>query len=77
MKADLTDGIFETLPTALGDGRTLRAHAFPPVAVGPEPGIHALGPRVVEEVGDGVWNIVYYTTLLGRIDDRTGLITGA
>ena len=25
---------------------------------------------------DGVWNIVYYRTLLGRIDERTKLITG-
>jgi putative transposase len=30
----------------------------------------------LEEVGDGVWNIVYYTTLLGKIDERTGEITG-
>jgi hypothetical protein len=29
-----------------------------------------------EEVGDGIWNIVYYRTLLGKIDDRTLLITG-
>jgi hypothetical protein len=27
-------------------------------------------------VGDGLWNIVYYKTLLGRIDERTGRITG-
>lgn len=30
----------------------------------------------LEEVDDGVWNIVYYSTLLGRIDERTLLITG-
>jgi len=29
-----------------------------------------------EEVGDGVWNLVYYRTLLGKIDERTGQITG-
>jgi len=30
----------------------------------------------LEEVGGGLWNIVYYSTLLGRIDERTGRITG-
>jgi transposase InsO family protein len=30
----------------------------------------------LEEVGDGPWNIVYYRTLLGRIDERTARITG-
>ncbi len=30
----------------------------------------------LEEVGDGLWNIVYYETLLGRIDERTRRITG-
>ena len=30
----------------------------------------------LDEVGDGLWNIVYYRTLLGRIDKRTGQITG-
>lgn len=30
----------------------------------------------LEEVGDGLWNIVYYETLLGRIDEVTGTITG-
>jgi transposase InsO family protein len=30
----------------------------------------------LEEVGDGLWNIVYYRTLLGRIDERNGRITG-
>jgi hypothetical protein len=31
----------------------------------------------LEEIADGVWNIVYYRTLLGRINERTGTITGA
>jgi hypothetical protein len=31
----------------------------------------------LEEVSDGLWNILYYDTLLGRFDDRTKLITGA
>ena len=30
----------------------------------------------LEEVADDIWNIVYYTTLLGRIDARTLRITG-
>jgi transposase InsO family protein len=30
----------------------------------------------LEEVGDGIWNVVYYTTLLGKIDERTGEMTG-
>lgn len=30
----------------------------------------------LEAVGDGLWNIVYYKTLLGRIDEATGTITG-
>ena len=30
----------------------------------------------LEEIDDGLWNIVYYTTLLGRIDERTRRITG-
>ncbi len=29
-----------------------------------------------EEVADGIWNIVYYRTLLGRMDERTLVITG-
>ena len=29
------------------------------------------------EVGDAVWNIVYYNTVLGRIDLQTGKITGS
>ncbi len=31
----------------------------------------------LEEVGDAVWNIVYYDTVLGRIDIQTGKITGS
>jgi putative transposase len=31
----------------------------------------------LEEVLDGVWNVIYYTTLLGRFDERTRTITGA
>ena len=34
----------------------------------------SIGP---EEVGDGLWNLVYYKTLLGRIDEKTWQITGA
>ena len=34
------------------------------------------GPVALEEVDDGIWNIVYYNTLLGKIDERTLLITG-
>lgn len=30
----------------------------------------------LEEVDDGIWNLVYYRTLLGRIDVRTGRLTG-
>jgi hypothetical protein len=30
----------------------------------------------LEEVDDGIWNIVYYETLLGRVDERDGIITG-
>jgi transposase InsO family protein len=30
----------------------------------------------LEEIHDGVWNIVYYRTLLGRIDVRSGQLTG-
>ena len=29
-----------------------------------------------EEIHDGIWNIVYYRTLLGRIDLRSGHLTG-
>jgi len=28
-------------------------------------------------VDDGIWNIIYYDTLLGRFDERTHTITGA
>ena len=31
----------------------------------------------LEEVHDGVWNLIYYSTLLGRFDERTHAITGA
>ncbi len=31
----------------------------------------------LEEVHDGVWNLIYYDTLLGRFDERTNAITGA
>ena len=39
---------------------------------------HALTNQDIglEEVADGIWNIVYYSTLLGKIDERTLLITG-
>lgn len=30
----------------------------------------------LEEVDDGLWNIVYYRTWLGRLDSRTGRLTG-
>lgn len=30
----------------------------------------------LEETGDGLWNIIYYKTLLGRFDQRDGKITG-
>ena len=30
----------------------------------------------MEEIDDGIWNIVYYNTILGRIDRKTGQITG-
>lgn len=30
----------------------------------------------LEEVDDGTWSIVYYNTILGRIDLQTGRITG-
>ena len=31
----------------------------------------------LEEIDDGLWNVVYYGTLLGRFDVRTGRVTGA
>lgn len=39
---------------------------------------HALQGRDIglEEIGDALWNIVYYTTLLARFDERTRVITG-
>jgi putative transposase len=30
----------------------------------------------LEEIDDGIWSLVYYRTLLGRLDARTGRITG-
>jgi putative transposase len=30
----------------------------------------------LEEVAEGIWNLVYYRTLLGRIDVRSGHLTG-
>jgi hypothetical protein len=30
----------------------------------------------LDEVADGLWNLVYYRTLLGRIDVRSGQLTG-
>ena len=32
---------------------------------------------VRSEVHDGLWNIIYYETLLGRFDEHTHTITGA
>jgi putative transposase len=46
-------------------------------------GQHFLSPALngeyigLEEVQDGIWNISYYDTLLGRFDERTHTITGA
>lgn len=35
------------------------------------------GERIgMEEVDDGIWNIVYFRTLLGRLDERNKTITG-
>lgn len=31
----------------------------------------------LEQVGDGIWNILYYNTLLGRFDEPNKPITGA
>ena len=31
----------------------------------------------LEQVGDGIWNILYYNTLLGRFDEPNKGITGA
>ena len=30
----------------------------------------------LEEVDDGIWTIVYYNMILGRVDLQTGKITG-
>jgi transposase InsO family protein len=51
---------------------TFRLHAKQPFLS------HALQNEDIglEEVGDGIWNIVYYSTLLGKIDERTLQITG-
>jgi transposase InsO family protein len=51
---------------------TFRLHAAQPFLS------HALSDQYVglEAIGDGLWNIVYYRTLLGRIDERTATITG-
>ena len=40
---------------------------------------HALANEdiALEEIEDGLWNLVFYKTLLGRYDEREGLITGA
>jgi hypothetical protein len=56
----------------VGSGGTFRLHVQQPylsrLLAGADIGL--------EEVGDGIWNIVYYRTLLGRIDERTLVITG-
>ena len=31
----------------------------------------------LEAIDDGLWNILYYNTLLGRLSERTGKISGA
>ena len=51
---------------------TFRLHAGQPFLS------HALSGADIglEEVGDGIWNIVYYSTLLGKIDERSSRITG-
>jgi putative transposase len=51
---------------------TFRLHAHQPFLS------HALEGQDIglEEVADGLWNIVYYSTLLGKIDERTLYITG-
>ena len=40
---------------------------------------HALkGDNIgLEAIDDGLWNILYYNTLLGRLSERTGKISGA
>jgi putative transposase len=51
---------------------TFRLHARQPFLS------HALTNQDIglEEVADGIWNIVFYATLLSKIDERTLLITG-
>jgi putative transposase len=51
---------------------TFRLHSKQPFLT------HALENEDIglEEIGDGIWNIVYYSTLLGKIDERTLHITG-
>ena len=51
---------------------TFRLHAGQPFLS------HALSGADIglEEVGDGIWNIVYYSTLLGKIDERSLRMTG-
>jgi hypothetical protein len=31
----------------------------------------------LEPIDDGIWNIIYYTTLLGRLDEHASKVTGA
>ena len=31
----------------------------------------------LEAVGEGLWNIVFYSTLIGRMDERTRIISSA
>jgi hypothetical protein len=40
---------------------------------------HALADDdiALEEVDDGLWNILFYSSLIGRFDQRTCIITGA
>ena len=60
-------------PTRVSSAGTFRLHS----------GQHFLSQALnneyigLEEVQDGLWNIIYYETLLGRFDERTHLITGA
>ncbi len=53
-----------------GEFKLHREHIFLSQALGGE----HIG---LEPVDDGIWNIVFYRTLLGRLDERTGSITGA
>ena len=47
------------------------------------PGQHFLSQALnneyigLEQIADGLWNILYYETLLGRFDEHTHTITGA